>query len=207
MYKYKKSTLRKMKFGAAFLISFLIFSGLFFVSVQQMHAQCDGENTEGCGQESNTPPSSGQETGTPLGGGQQTDTPPGSGQQTGTPPGSGQQTDTPPGSGQQTDTPRGDCDAGVLCSPTKATSVCQLFGVFINILMQLAAIAGVLFIIWNGFLFVKAQGNTTELQKARQALWTTVIGLGILFGASVFAKILLTTIGKIVGNKAGVCSL
>lgn len=55
----------------------------------------------------------------------------------------------------------------------------------------------VLAFIWSGFLFVKAQGNETELKDAKKAIWYSIIGAFILFGAWGFAQIIGTTVATI----------
>lgn len=55
----------------------------------------------------------------------------------------------------------------------------------------------VLAIVYSGFLFVKAQGNETELTKAKQAFFWTVVGSVVIFGAWVVAEVLSGTIAQI----------
>lgn len=66
----------------------------------------------------------------------------------------------------------------------------------VNILMPFV----VLSFIYSGFLFVKAQGNETEITKAKTAIYWSVIGAFILFGAWGFAQIISTTVSSITGN-------
>jgi len=49
-------------------------------------------------------------------------------------------------------------------------------------------------IIYSGFLFVTAQGNSEKLTKAKKALLYTIIGAALLLGSYVIA----TAIGKTV---------
>ncbi len=51
----------------------------------------------------------------------------------------------------------------------------------------------VLMVVYTGFLFIKAQGNPSELQKARQALLWTVIGGLIILGSVALAEIVKNT--------------
>lgn len=55
----------------------------------------------------------------------------------------------------------------------------------------------VLAFIWSGFLFVRAQGKDTELTEAKKAIWWSIIGAFILFGAWGFAQIIGTTVSTI----------
>lgn len=52
----------------------------------------------------------------------------------------------------------------------------------------------VLAFIWSGFLFVRAQGNETELANAKKNIWYSVIGAFILMGAWGFATMISETV-------------
>ncbi len=51
-----------------------------------------------------------------------------------------------------------------------------------------------IFIIYSGFLFVKARGNKDELKKAKESFLYTVIGAAILLGATVLANVIKGTV-------------
>lgn len=57
----------------------------------------------------------------------------------------------------------------------------------------------VVMFIYSGFLFVKAQGNETEITKAKTAITYSFIGAVILLGAWGFAQIIGTTVTTITG--------
>ncbi len=63
----------------------------------------------------------------------------------------------------------------------------------VNVLMPFVVLA----FIYSGFLFVKAQGNEKELETAKTAIWYSVIGAFILFGAWGFAQIISETVSTI----------
>lgn len=52
----------------------------------------------------------------------------------------------------------------------------------------------ILAIIWSGFLFVTARGNTEKLKKAKTAITWTMIGAALIIGARVLAEIIKNTI-------------
>jgi hypothetical protein len=56
------------------------------------------------------------------------------------------------------------------------------------------------YIIWTGFLFVKAQGNPTELEKAKKSFLNAIIGMAIILGAWAIATVIANTINKITNN-------
>ena len=51
-----------------------------------------------------------------------------------------------------------------------------------------------LFLIYVGYLFVSARGNETQIETARSALIWTVVGIGVLLGATLFSKVICGTI-------------
>ncbi len=55
----------------------------------------------------------------------------------------------------------------------------------------------VIFIIYAGYLFVTAQGEESRIQKARTALWWTIIGTGVIIGARLMANILSDTLSQL----------
>lgn len=72
---------------------------------------------------------------------------------------------------------------------------------FIAAIIHIVLVIGVpilvLAIIYAGFLFVKAQGKSEELTKAKNALLYTVIGGALLLGAFVIANAIGQTVADI----------
>jgi hypothetical protein len=72
---------------------------------------------------------------------------------------------------------------------------------FIEAIINIVLIVGipllVLAIIYAGFLFVKAQGNSGELEIAKRTLLYTVIGGALLLGAFVIANAIGKTVDEI----------
>jgi hypothetical protein len=66
-----------------------------------------------------------------------------------------------------------------------------------GIVMPIASVLVVLAILYSGFQFVVAQGNPTELQKARSGLLWVLIGSAILLGAYGISTALEATIKQI----------
>ena len=79
-------------------------------------------------------------------------------------------------------------------SPIKATNFPALLTTILETLVYLGVSVLTIFIIYSGFLFIKAQGNPEEIKKARETLTWTLIGGAILLGATVLAKIIETTV-------------
>lgn len=72
---------------------------------------------------------------------------------------------------------------------------------FIKKLIEVVLVVGVpiaaLAIIYTGFLFVQAQGNSEKLTKAKNALLYTLIGTALLLGAFVIANAIGKTVKDI----------
>lgn len=72
---------------------------------------------------------------------------------------------------------------------------------FIKALVDIVLVVGIpivaLAIIYTGFLFVSAQGNSEKLTKAKKALVYTLIGAALLLGAFVIAGAIGSTIAEI----------
>ena len=69
-----------------------------------------------------------------------------------------------------------------------------------NVLGYIVKIGGVVAIfafIWSGYLFVKAQGNPTELTTAKTVFINTCIGVAVLLGAQLIASIIVGTISSL----------
>lgn len=67
-----------------------------------------------------------------------------------------------------------------------------------NIVMPIAAVAVVMWIVWAGFGFLKAQGNPGEIEKAKQRLLWALIGAGILLGAVGISNVVSNTVRALI---------
>ncbi|KKU70466.1 MAG: hypothetical protein UX94_C0005G0028 [Parcubacteria group bacterium GW2011_GWA2_47_21] len=86
-------------------------------------------------------------------------------------------------------------------NPLCSTSIyCFLKG-FINILLKIGIIVAAVFIIYSGFLFVTAGGDTAALKNARTAFVGAVIGTAVLLGSWLIATVLNETVGQVTGSK------
>ncbi|MES3005292.1 MAG: hypothetical protein V4690_04310 [Patescibacteria group bacterium] len=63
-----------------------------------------------------------------------------------------------------------------------------------NVIMPIAAVAVVLWIIWAGFTFITAQGKPAEIEKAKQRLLWSLVGAGILLGATAISEVVQRTV-------------
>lgn len=89
---------------------------------------------------------------------------------------------------------------GVFENPIGANSIVELLTMLLKFFVRVATVVCVIFIIWSGFLFVKAQGNPEELQRAKRAFFFALIGTVLMLGAEVIAEAIRRTVADIGGR-------
>lgn len=84
-----------------------------------------------------------------------------------------------------------------IVNPLEGAGINSVQG-FIEVLLkrviQIAFPVIALSIIYCGFLFVMAQGNPSEIEKAKSALLYTLIGAALLLGAWALAQLIASTV-------------
>lgn len=73
----------------------------------------------------------------------------------------------------------------------------QIFSSVLNSLTDIILIIVVIMIIYAGFKYVLAVGNSDKIKDAHKNLTWTLIGAAILLGAQLIANIVITTISNI----------
>jgi hypothetical protein len=81
------------------------------------------------------------------------------------------------------------------------TTIPILIGKLLKIVAELGAVVCIFFIIYSGFLFIKAQGDPGELTKAKNTFLWSVVGAAVLLGASVIADIIVGTVDSVINKK------
>jgi hypothetical protein len=89
-----------------------------------------------------------------------------------------------------------------LCDPLGAASFCDLIKSLLNILLAIGVPIAVLFLVWSGFRFILARGNTTELANARRNFFYVIIGIAVFLGAWTLATIIQATFQSLPGGSA-----
>ncbi|HEY4502970.1 MAG TPA: pilin [Candidatus Paceibacterota bacterium] len=83
---------------------------------------------------------------------------------------------------------------GTICNPIDSDTIQE----FIQKILEGALRVGIpliaLAIIYSGFLFVSARGNSEKLTKAKDALLYTLIGAAILLGSWAIAELISATV-------------
>ncbi|GEM_PF-2499767 len=69
-----------------------------------------------------------------------------------------------------------------------------------GVVMPIGAVVATLAIIYSGFLFVTAQGNTEKLETARKAFFWSVVGALVLLGALAISAGIEATLQQITGD-------
>lgn len=82
-------------------------------------------------------------------------------------------------------------------NPLKVDSVPALIAAVLDIVITIGIPLVVLFIIYSGFLFIKAQGNEDKLKEAKKAFAWTIVGAAILLGSFLISEVLEGTISNL----------
>ena len=80
------------------------------------------------------------------------------------------------------------------CNPIGYSTFMEFVQAILQVVLKIGIPVAAMFIIYSGFLFVKAQGNPEELKKAKSAFTYAVIGTAILLGSWLLAKGIESTI-------------
>lgn len=83
-------------------------------------------------------------------------------------------------------------------NPFKSNSIEGLLKAIVNdILIPIGSVVATIMVIYAGFLFVTARGNSTQIDKAKSALLYAVIGAAILLGAWVISEAISGTVDQL----------
>lgn len=85
-------------------------------------------------------------------------------------------------------------EAGKVCNPINANSIQGLIKTVLESVIKIGIPVIALAIIYSGFLFIKARGNSEEIGKAKDALIYTLIGAAILLGSWAIAQLISDTV-------------
>ena len=87
-----------------------------------------------------------------------------------------------------------------LCNPLAGggiNSIETFVEKFLQAVMYIGFPLAALFIVYAGFRFVFAQGNTEEITKAKQNFMWGVVGIALLLGATALAAIIKATVEQL----------
>lgn len=107
---------------------------------------------------------------------------------------------TPDSDGVGSVTPDAPGDISVTPSfpnPLKVDSISGFVTEVVRLLITIGIPIATIFIIYAGFKFVTAGGNTTKIDEAKAMLLWTVVGTAVLLGAAIIANVVKNTITNI----------
>ena len=78
----------------------------------------------------------------------------------------------------------------------KVNSVSDLVKNFVEILSYLAVIAAVVLIIWVGFQYIMARGDSKKIGELKEWLLWIVVGLAIVIGARLIVDVVISTLAS-----------
>lgn len=85
-------------------------------------------------------------------------------------------------------------------NPIKVGTIPAFIELLLNIILKIGIPIVALAIIYCGFLFVKAMGNSEEIKKAKSAFVYTIIGAFLLLGAWLIAQAIQSTVNDIIST-------
>jgi hypothetical protein len=84
-----------------------------------------------------------------------------------------------------------------LPNPTKVPTLYDFVREILTIVVKIGIPIATIFIIWSGFLFLTAQGDETQLKKAKQSFVWACVGTAVLLGAWLLATAIKSTIDQL----------
>ncbi|MBA4320719.1 MAG: hypothetical protein C0412_20180 [Flavobacterium sp.] len=85
-----------------------------------------------------------------------------------------------------------------IANPLKGgTDIPKFISMILGYVVKIGGVLAIFAFILSGFYFVKAQGNETELTKAKNIFFNTCIGVAVLLGAQLIASLIVGTIGSL----------
>jgi len=84
-----------------------------------------------------------------------------------------------------------------------AANLTNIIGLLINTALGLLGVLLLCYLLYGGFLWMTAQGDGKQVDKARQLITNTIIGLVIIVSAYALANFILTNLASAVSGTAG----
>ena len=84
--------------------------------------------------------------------------------------------------------------SGTLPNPLCVSSVSDILYLAVDIATYVGVVLAVVFLIYAGFKYIAAQGNSEKIKEAHHFLLSVVIGIAILIGASAIVTVIKNTL-------------
>jgi hypothetical protein len=91
----------------------------------------------------------------------------------------------------------GRCEPGKLCNPLEVDSLDKFLLAIIDVILVFALPIIIFFIMYAGFLFATARGDTSQIEKAKGALLWSVVGGVIVLGAKLIVEVIQGTVSPL----------
>jgi hypothetical protein len=89
-----------------------------------------------------------------------------------------------------------------IVNPIGYSSIDDLLTAILNFVVQLGTPVVTIAIIYVGFKFVAARGNSQKIEEAKSNLWYVLIGSAIILGAFVLRAVITGTVSQIKSGAA-----
>lgn len=86
--------------------------------------------------------------------------------------------------------------------PNSWTNLSDMLAALANFVFQLGTMLAVVFIVWNGFLYMASGGDVSKTKKARMGIFYSVLGLGVLIIGKGFVSLIMSLIDAL-GKSGG----
>ncbi|TSC61095.1 MAG: hypothetical protein G01um101448_874 [Parcubacteria group bacterium Gr01-1014_48] len=87
--------------------------------------------------------------------------------------------------------------AAVLTNPLRFGSIPEFITAVLNIVLMIIVPLVAVFLMYAGFLYVSAQGNATQVEKAHKVFLWTIIGAAVALGAMILSSAIQGTINSL----------
>lgn len=95
----------------------------------------------------------------------------------------------------RTNTPYKKPGTFTITNPLKVSSVGALVQTGLEVFTYLVVLLAVLALVYVGFLFVMARGNSDKIKEYREWLWYIIIGVAVVLGANAMLRVVINTLG------------
>ncbi len=100
------------------------------------------------------------------------------------------------------------CSGGTctLQNPLAVSNFCDLIKIVLQAILMIGMPIAVVFLVIVGFKFIMAQGKPEAIEKAKENLLHTVIGIAVFLGAWAIAKIIASTLAGLGVSAVNQCA-
>jgi len=81
-----------------------------------------------------------------------------------------------------------------IANPLKVDSIGGLVSLAVEIFTYIVILFGVLMLVWVGFQYILARGNTERMKELSKWLTWIVVGIAIVIGARVMVQVIINTL-------------